>query len=197
MQDSISFQTKAVAKGNGIQDQKEEGAGRIPGQGGNSRVNTVGIHGTAVSSRRPIRHRAAVLQSVRGERGREGRGCRTVVTSPSGEGRSRDALLQLPTEPLCTDKTRVPRIQRAVRERVKEAIRDNRFLCDCTFPLYCCYYYYFISIAGILSVAFRRGNSTTSQSVLRLRIQEGSITWRSRMQLCKNTNIRGFLLHGL
>lgn len=43
--------------------------------------------------------------------------------------------------------------------------------CDCTFPLYCCcYYYYFISIAGILSVAFRRGNSTTSQSVLRLRI---------------------------
>lgn len=42
--------------------------------------------------------------------------------------------------------------------------------CDFTFPLYCCYYYYFISIAGILSVAFRRGNSTTSQSVLRLRI---------------------------
>lgn len=131
------------------------------------------------------------------EGGREGRGCRTVVTSPSGEGRSRDALLQLPTEPLCTDKTRVPRIQRAVRERVKEAIRDNRFPVTALSPLYCCYYYYFISIAGILSVAFRRGNSTTSQSVLRLRIQEGSITWRSRMQLCKNTNIRGFLLHGL
>lgn len=51
------------------------------------------------------------------EGGEEGRGCRTVVTSPSGEGRSRDALLQLPTEPLCTDKTSAPCTQRAVRER--------------------------------------------------------------------------------
>lgn len=44
--------------------------GRIPGQGGNSRVNTVGSHCTAVSSY-PT-HRAAILQSVNGER--EGRG---------------------------------------------------------------------------------------------------------------------------
>ena len=48
--------------------------------------------------------RAAVLQSVKGARGggeegrgeerRGGGGYRTVVTSPSGEGRRRDALLQ-------------------------------------------------------------------------------------------------------
>lgn len=70
--------------------------GRIPGQGGNSRVNTVGSHCTAVSSY-PT-HRAAILQSVNGERegrGEErGGGYRTVVTSPSGESRRRDALLQ-------------------------------------------------------------------------------------------------------
>lgn len=37
---------------------------------------------------RPIRHRAAILQSANGG---EGRGYRTVVTSPSGEGRRRCA----------------------------------------------------------------------------------------------------------
>lgn len=151
-----------------------------------------------MSSRRPIRHRAAVLQSVRGERGREGGEgvphCRYESKWWRQEQRRIIAVAHSAT--LHGQNSRTSHTARSERES-EGGNQTQQISCDCTFPLYCCYYYYFISIAGILSVAFRRGNSTTSQSVLRLRIQEGSITWRSRMQLCKNTNTRGFLLHGL
>ncbi|CAK6966222.1 vesicle-associated membrane protein 1 [Scomber scombrus] len=73
-------ETRAIAKRNVMQEQVEEGDGENPRPGSKqSSQHYVGIHCTAVSSCRPIRHRAAVLQSARGERERRRRGGRGVL----------------------------------------------------------------------------------------------------------------------
>ena len=100
---------------------------RIPGPGGNGRVNT--LPASTVPQCRPPPHPpdtqgAAVLQSVRGERGggeeeeEEGRGGTALSLRVQVEGgRRRDALLQQPT---------VPQHFLRGREREREGERERR-----------------------------------------------------------------------
>lgn len=72
--EALRNETRAIAKRNVMQEQVEKEIGENPRPGSKqSSQHSVGIHCTAVSSCRPIRHRAAVLQSARGERERRWR----------------------------------------------------------------------------------------------------------------------------
>lgn len=161
---------------NVIQEQVEEGIGRIPGQEGNSRVNT--LWASTVPQCRPIRHRAAVLQSVRGERERgEGEG---VQEEKAGGETHYCSSLQCHntftdgTTALHARRTSVCTNTRRERDRERDRGGERNQTETTEFHDWTFFFPLLIfQIATHLPVAFlEEGNLTTSQSVLRFSIQQ-------------------------